>query len=786
MSRPLALRRRTTGAAVELDPDAPLGEGGEALVYAVAAEPRLVAKVYKRPSHEHADKLALMIGSPPHDPTRAQGHVAIVWPEDLLDHAGGGFAGFLMPRFDDMRRVCDLYTPRERRRSAPAFTYPYLHTTAQNLAAVIRAVHGRGYVVGDVNESNVLVNDRSLVTLVDTDSFQVRDSASGRHFRCAVGKPEFTPPELQGASFAAHDRAPHHDLFGLAVLVFQLLCEGQHPFAGRFTGSGEAPDLGQRIAAGHFVHARSRRVPYVPAPAALPFASLDPRLQDLFVRCFDGGHATPQLRPTADEWLAALAEAAGRLRTCAANARHAYYAHRATCVWCERTAALGGVDPFSATAAVARTPRQPWAQRPARATPTRTARVAPHQPVVPQGAGPIPASALAPPTAPPPAAPATAAPTAAILTSTDGAANIAAVLIVMVIAYVGGWANPVLGFVGLVPVCAMAAFPSFVGKTPSGCGCAVILFAGIALWIGLGDHTLHPIFSTFGAGTLTALAAWRVLGSVPLGSWRRACARGAVVFLPFLLALTLRPSSTPVRSERTAAAADSVRADSIRADSIRAEARADSVRAEARADSVRNAARVDSAWTELLTAQRSDAADRARGWCDRGGGAPAVDSLCTLSLNLPSELYLGMSEDTLDALGAVREDGWDGPLMEQWRWWTVPLRTRPGRPEYHRVLTDGTRVCVITRTARSSIGTAARGPGFREEFQRAVAAIGARYGPPADIDSAGDPATARWTHRSAAQPRGRVQLIKIKRHSAWWLVATIALGNLDLCPWWQP
>ena len=42
-------------------------------------------------------------------------------------------------------------------------------------------------------------------------------------------------------------RAPEHDLFGLGVLIFQLLMEGTHPFAGVFKGRGEPPVLEQRI-----------------------------------------------------------------------------------------------------------------------------------------------------------------------------------------------------------------------------------------------------------------------------------------------------------------------------------------------------------------------------------------------------------------------------------------------------------------------------------------------------------------------------------------------------------
>ena len=170
-------------------------------------------------------------------------------------------------------------------------------TARRNLAAAVGALHLRGYVIGDVNESNTLVTESALVTLVDTDSFQVRDPQTGLVYRCPVGTPQFTPPELQNKTFAHVDRMPEHDAFGLAVLIFQLLMEGAHPYAGRYTGSGDPPPFEVRISLGHFPHGTRPRGPYRPMPAALPLGVLHPSLQELFERCFVDGHRDPQVRP---------------------------------------------------------------------------------------------------------------------------------------------------------------------------------------------------------------------------------------------------------------------------------------------------------------------------------------------------------------------------------------------------------------------------------------------------------------------------------------------------------
>lgn len=344
----MRLVRASTGQVLKLAASATLGAGGEAKVFAVLDAPELAAKVYHRPTAERADKLAAMLANPPEDPMASQGHVSIAWPSDLLlsAHGPSQVMGFLMSRVRDMHPIIDFYHPKTRRHRHPLFNYLYLVRTARNLAACVNALHARGYVVGDLNESNILVGETALVTLVDTDSFQVPDPRNGQVYRCRVGKPEFTPPELQSVSFAWVDRKPEHDLFGLAVLLFQLLMEGIHPFAGKHLGRGEPLPLEARVAKGWFPYAPVGRAGTVPMPTAPPFELLPPRLRDLFVQCFNLGHTEPERRPAAAVWQAALLEAEASLTACAANPQHRYGNHLRACPWCERRQMLDGIDPF--------------------------------------------------------------------------------------------------------------------------------------------------------------------------------------------------------------------------------------------------------------------------------------------------------------------------------------------------------------------------------------------------------------------------------------------------------
>lgn len=350
----MQLLRSSNKQLIALGPANALGVGGEARIYTVPGAPGLAAKVYHRPTADHAAKLSAMLGNPPEEPVPGTEHASIAWPTELLlspDHRAR-VLGFLMPLVDNMAPIIDFYHPKTRRFNHPLFNYLYLLRMARNLAGCAAALHARGYVIGDLNESNILVSDTALVTLVDTDSFQVPDSGNQRVFRCRVGKPEFTPPELQGASFGTQDRQPEHDMFGLAVLLFQVLMEGTHPFAGRHFGTGEPPSLEMRIAAGQFPYVRGTGPASLPMRAAPPFESLHPALRDLFIRCFVEGHTRPERRPDALTWQHALEQAESALATCTENEQHRFGTHLNTCPWCERQRLLHGLDPFPSIQAV--------------------------------------------------------------------------------------------------------------------------------------------------------------------------------------------------------------------------------------------------------------------------------------------------------------------------------------------------------------------------------------------------------------------------------------------------
>jgi hypothetical protein len=254
-----------------------------------------------------------------------------------------------MPYIQGTVPVLQVFNPRSRAATLPGFDRRYLYRAAHNLARALGALHKSDYFVGDLNESNVLVTPSALVRLIDTDSFQVQEPKDETIiiYPCRVGKPEYTPRELQGQSLRKVVRKWEHDAFALAVLIFQLLLDGNHPFRARWLSPGEPPPMEERIRRGLFPYPASpeqrafapggREEPpiaslVVPPPGVLGLNTLDPALANLMRRCFLEGHEQPSRRPTALEWEQTLAAAEAKLVDCERG--HIYAGHLKACPIC--------------------------------------------------------------------------------------------------------------------------------------------------------------------------------------------------------------------------------------------------------------------------------------------------------------------------------------------------------------------------------------------------------------------------------------------------------------------
>jgi DNA-binding helix-hairpin-helix protein with protein kinase domain len=306
-------------------------------VYLVEGQSGVVAKVYHEPAPApKAAKLTAMI--------RAQTPELLsfaAWPLDVLK-SGDKVKGILIPLVTQHKEIHHLYSPAHRKLDFPDADWAFLVRAGRNIAATMETIHGCGHVVGDVNQSGILVSSQATVRIIDCDSFQV--SVNGQLFKCDVGVPHFTPPELQGQAFRGLERTQNHDRFGLAVLVFHLLFMGRHPFAGRFHGTGDMP-IERAIQQGRFAFSQNAAsLQMTPPPNALRLNHVPVKVASLFERAFRLS-AAREGRPAAQEWISALDQLGQELAVCSRHTGHKYFKQLPQCPWCEILAG-GGPDLF--------------------------------------------------------------------------------------------------------------------------------------------------------------------------------------------------------------------------------------------------------------------------------------------------------------------------------------------------------------------------------------------------------------------------------------------------------
>src|SRR5262245_38196515 len=301
-----------------------IGIGAEGEVFEIQDCDNLVAKIYHEPPPpEKAEKLVALsrLGN-----DRLFNLSA--WPVDVLrDAPGGEVAGFVMKKISGAEEVHALHSPKSRLQKFPEASWAFLIYVAANIARAVAAIHEHDFVIGDLNPKNILVTRMATVYLLDVDSFQV--SVDGKTYRCDGGFAEYTPPELQGVAFRDVDRTQEHDCFGIAIVIFQLLFLGRHPFSGRYLGAGEMPleraIRESRFAYGADAEGREMRQP----PGALALDSLPSSVVDLFRRAY-----LTNDRPKAREWIALLDALAKSLKSCALHNGHYYYKELRECPWC--------------------------------------------------------------------------------------------------------------------------------------------------------------------------------------------------------------------------------------------------------------------------------------------------------------------------------------------------------------------------------------------------------------------------------------------------------------------
>ena len=286
-----------SGTPLQLSAADELASGGEGTVYRCPGHDSFVIKLYKRDIVENPEKQKAVI-------ERLRDMLSIeelrkdhdiAWPQMFVYDADKHVVGFVM-RAVSGTSVSSLQGAERIRRLFPGWDRKDLVLVARDFLDKMQLLASHGVLVNDFNPANFIVGKDHRVRLIDCDSYQIPSVNGGApHVATSYFSSHVAPEMLRRPSLLKQPRGPEQARFGAAIIVYQLLMCGLHPYSHKNGGmpednlkSGKCPlglGSGCSIPTGWY-----NLLSYLPYTA-----------MDKFIRMFRDGHGNPAARPTLGE-----------------------------------------------------------------------------------------------------------------------------------------------------------------------------------------------------------------------------------------------------------------------------------------------------------------------------------------------------------------------------------------------------------------------------------------------------------------------------------------------------
>jgi len=329
------------------DPNKPIGTGAEGSVFALTStlpngDP-LYLKVYhpKIFSDRYRDKVLAMTS-----PDRLQAARPML---DFSSHPlsaayapSGKMIGFIMRGFEQGQPISAIFNKKELVRRHPRPSNIIALTVATHLAALVYRVHQAGYIIGDMNPNNFLVNTKLEVFALDVDSYQMKHD--GKLFRCAGKVENWIHPDLHGQDFTKVELQSEHDYYALSKIIFHLLMFGHDPFFAVYNDRNREVPMSDLVKLRHYPYdqRRAKEVGISIPPSALRPEDFSHRLATRFRNAFMGSF---NQIPRAQDWFDTLTDLRPELVQCEDNITHHH--HKDTqCPMCAKQQESGGKTIF--------------------------------------------------------------------------------------------------------------------------------------------------------------------------------------------------------------------------------------------------------------------------------------------------------------------------------------------------------------------------------------------------------------------------------------------------------
>ncbi len=303
-----------------------INKGGAAgKIYASIDHPEYVAKIFhdRNKSKTNREKLEAMLENKPNiEPIVKEGktYVQIAWPEAVLEDEEGFCVGYLMPfiNTNDAVSLDHLMQKAVRQKQHLSESYEDRINAAFNITAMVASLHQCGHYIIDLKPTNVSVYKENMaVAMFDCDGFSIKGPDT--RYPAEYVSEEYIYPE--GMKQNPEDMGEEQDKFALAVIIFRLLNNGIHPFAGSpRKKDGPMLDIQTRIEQYHYpcgIWLDSYQAPN-------PY-SMHEYFSSETLKLFDRAFMKNGKRPSAKEWYIHLQKLSKTLKKCKKNPNHAYF-----------------------------------------------------------------------------------------------------------------------------------------------------------------------------------------------------------------------------------------------------------------------------------------------------------------------------------------------------------------------------------------------------------------------------------------------------------------------------
>ena len=210
---------------------------------------KYVAKIYLENNHQYREKIQYMIRYA-NSYDKSDQHKfyknfdgTILWPLCALDN-NGNFMGYTMKLFTGEKLSSFIKVPLD------VVTTKYfvgwkkidLVRLALGIAQKVNFLHKNNIILGDLDLDNIMVDLKQKKTaIVDTDSFQIGN------FFCNVAHWDSAPPEVhylqKTGEIRKTKRTTNSDNFSLAVVIFEILMLGYHPYQYKNGNNNRSVDI---------------------------------------------------------------------------------------------------------------------------------------------------------------------------------------------------------------------------------------------------------------------------------------------------------------------------------------------------------------------------------------------------------------------------------------------------------------------------------------------------------------------------------------------------------------